>query len=179
MFGKPFNLNEETLKKVSDLLKERPVYLNEKFDAAAIEVAQKLSGVPFETRTKMIKEAFYAACESQDQKINAKIANTFSSMVLEHFNTLSEKCGKKHYKEMEDEKEDDVIVDEKYSKKNMKKEEKQDSEYQKFFKSMLKKHGYNSPADIPNDKKDDFFNKVDKEYKAMDEEADCGCKHKK
>jgi hypothetical protein len=44
--------------------------------------------------------------------------------------------------------------------------------YKAYFKSMLKKHGYDSPADIPADKKDDFFNAVDKGYKAKNEAVD-------
>jgi len=38
-------------------------------------------------------------------------------------------------------------------------------EYRAYFKTMLKKHGYNSPADIPADKKKEFFNAVDKGWK--------------
>lgn len=45
----------------------------------------------------------------------------------------------------------------------------EDSDYQKYFKAMLKKHGYESPADIPDDKKDDFFNAVDRGWEAEDE----------
>jgi hypothetical protein len=45
-----------------------------------------------------------------------------------------------------------------------------DTKYQEYFRGMLKKHGYDSPADIPDDKKDDFFNAVDAGYKAKDEE---------
>ena len=37
---------------------------------------------------------------------------------------------------------------------------------------MLQKHGYDSPADIPDDKKDDFFNAVDAGYSAKNEEVD-------
>lgn len=44
-----------------------------------------------------------------------------------------------------------------------------DTKYQEYFRSQLKKHGYDSPADIPDDKKDDFFNAVDKGYKAKNE----------
>ena len=43
------------------------------------------------------------------------------------------------------------------------------TKYQEFFKSMLKKHGYNSPADIPADKKKEFFNMIDKKWKAKEE----------
>jgi len=42
--------------------------------------------------------------------------------------------------------------------------------YKKYFKLMLKKHGYSSPADIPADKKKAFFNSVDKGWKGMKEQ---------
>lgn len=44
-----------------------------------------------------------------------------------------------------------------------------DTKYQAYFRSMLKKHGYTSPSDIPDDKKDDFFNMVDRGWKADNE----------
>ena len=47
-----------------------------------------------------------------------------------------------------------------------------DTKYQEYFRSQLKKHGYDSPADIPDDKKDDFFNAVDKGYKAKNESVE-------
>ena len=47
--------------------------------------------------------------------------------------------------------------------------------YKKYFDSMLKKWNVSSPADIPADKKDDFFKAVDKGYKAKNES--CGLKH--
>ena len=50
-------------------------------------------------------------------------------------------------------------------------EESTDSDYETYFRGMLKKHGYDSPADIPDDKKDDFFNAVDAGYKAKNESA--------
>ena len=43
--------------------------------------------------------------------------------------------------------------------------------YQKFFNSMLKKYGVKSPAELPADKKDDFFDAVDKGWKG-DNESD-------
>ena len=47
---------------------------------------------------------------------------------------------------------------------------KEDTEYQKFFKSALKKFDISSPADLKNDKKKkEFFNYVDKNYKAKSE----------
>lgn len=42
-------------------------------------------------------------------------------------------------------------------------------DYKTYFKSMLKKHGYNSPADIPADKKKEFFNAVDAGWKGKKE----------
>ena len=52
------------------------------------------------------------------------------------------------------------------------KEDAGSQDYKAYFKSTLKKHGYTSPADIPDDKKDDFFNAVDKGYKAKNEAVD-------
>jgi len=46
-------------------------------------------------------------------------------------------------------------------------------EYEKFFNSALKKFGVDSPADFKDDaKKKEFFNYVDKNYKAKAEETD-------
>ena len=52
------------------------------------------------------------------------------------------------------------------------KNEDSDSDYQEYFKKMLQKHNYDSPADIPDDKKDDFFNAVDTGYSAKNEDSD-------
>ena len=49
-------------------------------------------------------------------------------------------------------------------------EMRKDEGYKKYFTSMMKKHGYNSPADIPADKKKDFFNAVDAGWKAANEQ---------
>jgi hypothetical protein len=46
--------------------------------------------------------------------------------------------------------------------------------YKKHFNSMLKKWNVSSPADIPADKKDDFFKAVDAGYTAKDEDDDKG-----
>ena len=43
--------------------------------------------------------------------------------------------------------------------------------YKKHFNSMLKKWNVSSPADIPADKKDDFFKAVDAGYKAKNEDS--------
>jgi hypothetical protein len=41
--------------------------------------------------------------------------------------------------------------------------------YQKFFKAQLKKWGVNSPSQLPDDKKKEFFNSVDKAWKGKKE----------
>lgn len=55
------------------------------------------------------------------------------------------------------------------TKQAMGEETEGDSEYQQYFRTQMKKHGYASPSDIPDDKKDDFFAMVDRGYKAKDE----------
>ena len=45
----------------------------------------------------------------------------------------------------------------------------EDDEYEKFFKSALKKFDASSPADMDDEKKKKFFNYVDKNYDAKDE----------
>ena len=44
-----------------------------------------------------------------------------------------------------------------------------DTAYEKFFMKALKKHGYKSPEDIPDDKKKEFFDYIDKNWKAKGE----------
>lgn len=46
---------------------------------------------------------------------------------------------------------------------------KEDSEYQKFFKSAMDKFGVKSPKSLSDKKKKEFFNYVDKNYKAKSE----------
>jgi len=46
--------------------------------------------------------------------------------------------------------------------------------YKQHFDSMLKKWNVSSPADIPDDKKDDFFKAVDDGYSAKNEVAKRG-----
>jgi len=55
-------------------------------------------------------------------------------------------------------------------------EMRKDDKYKSYFKTMLKKYGYNSPADIPKEKKKDFFNAVDSGWKASHEVEEANCK---
>ena len=47
--------------------------------------------------------------------------------------------------------------------------EREKTAYQKFFMSMLKKHGVTSPSQLKGDKKKKFFDSVDKGWKAKKE----------
>ena len=51
------------------------------------------------------------------------------------------------------------------------------AEYEKFFRAMLKKYGVKSPAELSDEEKKKFFNQVDSEYKAKNEELK-GNQHK-
>jgi hypothetical protein len=46
---------------------------------------------------------------------------------------------------------------------------KEDSEYQKFFQATMKMFGVKSPKELSDKKKKEFFNYVDKNYKAKSE----------
>lgn len=45
----------------------------------------------------------------------------------------------------------------------------EETEYQKFFKSALKKYGVESPEDLDDDKKKEFFDYVDANWEAEEE----------
>lgn len=55
------------------------------------------------------------------------------------------------------------------TKQAMGEETEHGTKYQEYFRAQMKKHGYSSPSDIPDDKKDHFFKSVDAGYKAKDE----------
>ena len=55
------------------------------------------------------------------------------------------------------------------STKSIAKRLKEDTEYQKFFKSAMGKFGVKSPQELSKDKKKEFFNYVDKNYTAKNE----------
>ena len=46
---------------------------------------------------------------------------------------------------------------------------REETEYQAYFKKMLDKYGKDSPADMSDEEKKEFFNAVDKGWKAKDE----------
>jgi len=44
-----------------------------------------------------------------------------------------------------------------------------EEEYREFFKKMLKKHNVSNPSDLDDEKKKEFFNTIDREWKAKKE----------
>ncbi len=63
------------------------------------------------------------------------------------------------------------VVEEAHAMNEAKSKMQEDKErYQKFFKSALKKFGVDSPAQLKGDKKKEFFDYVDKNYEADNEE---------
>ena len=49
--------------------------------------------------------------------------------------------------------------------------EEEETEYEKFFKKAMKKFGVSSPAELKGEKKKEFYNYVDDNYKAKNEEV--------
>lgn len=63
------------------------------------------------------------------------------------------------------------VVEEAYGMNKKKTKMQEDKErYQKFFKAALKKFGVTSPGELEGEKKKEFFNYVDKNYEADNEE---------
>ena len=57
-------------------------------------------------------------------------------------------------------------------KASPKKENEVDTEYEKFFMKCLKKFGVESPEELDDDKKKEFFDYIDKNWKAKGEKAE-------
>ena len=55
---------------------------------------------------------------------------------------------------------------------------REETEYQKFFMSALKKFGVKSPAELDGEKEKKFYDYVDKNWKAKNEPKEVGEKHK-
>jgi len=93
---------------------------------------------------------------------------------------IDEMCGKKHVEEIENDithvpEEDPVKQDEKIKKdiaelrrliaESLVEFKLSENDYREFFKSMLKKYGVKSPAQLPKDKKKTFFKAVSDGWK--------------
>ena len=64
----------------------------------------------------------------------------------------------------------EIIKEAHCGSKKKKMEEDRDEEYEKFFQSALKKFGVSSPSELKGDKKKEFFDYVDKNWKGENEE---------
>ena len=60
----------------------------------------------------------------------------------------------------------------KSNKKQMIKSLREDSEYQEKFRELMKQYGVKSPKELPDDKKREFYEKVDKMHDAGENETD-------
>ena len=92
--------------------------------------------------------------------------NKYEKILQKYHESILESCGPGHKKKKKVAEEDD----------------KKSAEYQAYFKKMLKKFGVTEPDQLKGDKKKEFFDAVDKGWKA-DKETDvdegCGKKKKK
>ena len=59
-----------------------------------------------------------------------------------------------------------------YKEETKTEESEKQAKYKKFFDAALKKFGVSSPAELEGDKKKEFFDYVDKNYEAKDEEVE-------
>jgi len=65
------------------------------------------------------------------------------------------------------------IIESKIEEKIMARlQNEEDSEYQEFFKKVLKKFGVESPAELDDAKKKEFFDHIDKNWKGDNEKAE-------
>ena len=86
------------------------------------------------------------------QRIWAQKAGLYESVKKDEDETVEEGMPWKKKKKMED-----ATVEEEMSPEQ--------TAFRKLFDKILKKHGVDSPNDLPDDKKDDFFNEVEKAWK--------------
>jgi len=76
----------------------------------------------------------------------------------------------KHVVKKSGEKEDGTVVKEEDEDKDVDEESEKQKKYQAFFNKALKKFGVKSPSELEGDKKKEFFDYVDKNYEADNEE---------
>ena len=119
----------------------------------------------FDTKKDSLEEAISKAI-NEDNKPSAKELVDEGGKYLKYSDLLLQK-GRLMAKGA-----NTAMIDKQISKEMKKlgiKESK--DEYEKFFNSALKKFGVDSPADLDGEKKKEFFNYVDKNYKGDHEES--------
>ena len=121
----------------------------------------------FDTKKDSLEEAISKAI-NEDNKPSAKELVDEGGKYLKYSDLLLQK-GRLMAKNQST-----AMIDKEISKEMKKLGIKEGSdEYEKFFQSALKKFKVDSPADLKtDDKKKEFFNYVDKNYKAKEEEVD-------
>ena len=122
----------------------------------------------FDTKKDSLEEAISKAI-NEDNKPSAKELVDEGGKYLKYSDLLLQK-GRLMAKNQST-----AMIDKEISKEMKKlgiKEATGDKEkYEKFFKAALKKFGVDSPADLDGEKKKEFFNYVDKNYKGDHEES--------
>jgi hypothetical protein len=100
------------------------------------------------------------------QRIWAQNAALFESKKVED-ETVEEAKDKKVDDETVEENKDKKAKDETVEEGKTKKEElsPEQTAFRKLFDKMLDKYGIDSPNDLDDSKKDDFFNEIEKEWK--------------
>jgi len=122
----------------------------------------------FDTKKDSLEEAISKAI-NEDNKPSAKELVDEGGKYLKYSDLLLQK-GRLMAKNQST-----AMIDKEISKEMKKlgiKEATGDKEkYEKFFKAALKKFGVDSPADLDGEKKKEFFNYIDKNYKGDHEES--------
>ena len=115
------------------------------------------------------KEAYH---DDEDEKKEGNAFTKALNAARENGDDTFVVSGKKY--KVEDYSEDEKEVKETYGKKKKDEEVDEESEkqkkYQAFFNKALKKFGVDSPSELEGDKKKEFFDYVDKNYEADNEE---------
>ena len=122
----------------------------------------------FETKKDSLEEVISKAI-NEDNRPSAKELEEAGGKYLKYSDLLLQK-GRLMAKNQST-----AMIDKEIKKEMQKlgiKEETGDKEkYEKFFKAALKKFGVDSPADLDGEKKKEFFNYIDKNYKGDHEES--------
>ena len=142
------------------------------------KVAEKLSWIASQAKSHTLSETedwFDKITVNRNMKELTGLSNQFGKIANEA-KTLQERMGALYedmgnilgrYYEIGEGHVDGHDVDDDMTKK--KEVEIKEGDYEAFFKSAMKKFGISSPDELDDDKKKEFFNYVDKNYKAEKE----------
>ena len=129
------------------------------------QISEKLSWIANQAKSHTLQETedwFDKITVNRNMKELTGLSKQFSKIAQES-NSLQQRLGAL-YEDMGN------ILGRYYEIGEVVKEETGDKEeYEKFFRAALKKFGVSEPDELDDDKKKDFFNYVDKNYKAKKE----------